>query len=63
MRAVIGREGKAPARDDGCKSVGGHAQAGESLRQRGFAAEPENQRAACERAARYRRPIVHRRKS
>ena len=54
MRAVIGREGKAPAGDDGCKSIGGHAEPGEALRQRGFAAEPENQRAACEGTARYR---------
>jgi hypothetical protein len=63
MRAVIGGKGKTPAGDDRCKSIGGHAQPGKTLCQRGGAAEPENQRAAREGAARYRKPIAHRQKS
>jgi hypothetical protein len=60
---VISGKSKCLAGNDGRKSVGVDAEPGKALRERAFAAKPENKRAASEGAAGYKDITAHRRKS
>src|ERR1700738_1937055 len=51
MRTMIGRKGKCLAGSDSGESLAADAKPGKALRKRGFAAEPQNERAARKGAA------------
>jgi hypothetical protein len=63
MRPVIGGKRKNLAGYDRRETFSGLAEAGKALRADGGAAEPEQESAANESAARYRQTTAHRRRS